>query len=520
MESRLYKGRQYIFNNKGMVQKMKTRVFGTITLLLLLVLGSVFQVSGAVVAATDQAVETAVQTFPQDLFQGKTQDEIRKELPASGAYRDETSPIEEDVVVEVDGKSVTTSIVRYLSEIEILQYRGDVLWTCIAAFLVFLMQAGFAMLEAGFTRAKNAVNIMMKNICDFCIGTLAFLAIGFHLMFAGPNESLFFLGDTSATQWGFAFWLFQCVFAATTATIVSGGMAERTKFTSYLAYSVVICAVIYPVFGSWCWGSLLDSTGWLEGVLGVGFYDFAGSTVVHSIGGWVALAGAIVIGPRIGKFGPDGKPRAIPGHNLPFAVIGGFLLWLGWFGFNPGSTTTFDGNLARIAVMTNIAAAAGGITAMATVWCIFKKPDVGMTVNGFLAAMVAICTAVDVVNATGALIIGAVAGVLVVLSVLFFEKILKVDDPVGCVSVHGICGAWGTLAYAFFGVEAFSVKVLMAQLIGIGAGFAWAFGTGLVLFLGIKYTIGLRVTEEEEAEGLDVTEHGNEAYSTFGIDRH
>jgi Amt family ammonium transporter len=409
------------------------------------------------------------------------------------------------------------TILRYLSDIEILQYRGDVLWTCIAAFLVFIMQAGFAMLEAGFTRAKNAINIMMKNIMDFCIGTIAFLAIGFHLMFAGPDESLFWLGSTAATQWGFPFWLFQCVFAATTATIVSGGVAERTKFTGYLAYSVVICAFIYPVYGNWAWGSLLDSRGWLEGVLGVGFYDFAGSTVVHSIGGWLALAGALVIGPRIGKFAPDGTPRAIPGHNLPFAVIGGFVLWLGWFGFNPGSTTTFDGNLARIAVMTNIAGAAGGIGAIAAIWAYMKKPDVGMTVNGFLAGMVAICTAVDVVNATGAFIIGLVAGVLVVFSVIFFERTLKIDDPVGCISVHGVCGAWGTLAYAFFGVEEFSMTVLFAQLIGIGVGFLWAFGTGLVLFLAIKYTIGLRVTEAEEEEGLDIGEHGGEAYTAFPL---
>ncbi|MBF0233509.1 MAG: ammonium transporter [Desulfamplus sp.] len=403
---------------------------------------------------------------------------------------------------------------------EIFQYRGDVLWTCIAAFLVFLMQAGFAMVEAGFTRAKNAVNIMMKNIMDFCIGTVAFLAVGFHIMFAGPDESLFFLGNTGATQWGFAFWLFQCVFAATTATIVSGGVAERIKFTSYMAYSIVICAFIYPTFGGWAWGSLLDGNGWLEGILGVGFYDFAGSTVVHSVGGWLALAGVVVIGPRIGKFDLNGNPRAIPGHNLPFAVIGGFLLWLGWFGFNPGSTTTFDGNLARIAVMTNIAGAAGGIAAMVTVWFKFKKPDVGMTVNGFLAGMVAICSAVDVVNIWGSLIIGLVAGVLVIYSVLFIERVLKLDDPVGCISLHGVCGAWGTLAYAFFGVETFSTTVLMAQLIGIAAGFAWAFGTGLVLFLAIKHTIGLRVDKEEEITGLDITEHGNEAYSGFPIDNH
>jgi ammonium transporter, Amt family len=475
--------------------------------------GGFFPVGAAEPAPDD----VALSAFPPELFQGKTQAEIAKELPVSGAYRDETTPIAEDVEVDVDGTKKSYTVLRYLTDIEILQYRGDVLWTCIAAFLVFIMQAGFAMVEAGFTRAKNAINIMMKNIMDFCIGTIAFLAVGFHLMFAGPDDSLLWLGNTAATQWGFAFWLFQCVFAATTATIVSGGMAERTKFNAYLIYSVVICAFIYPVYGSWAWGSLLDGGGWLENVLGVGFYDFAGSTVVHSIGGWIALAGALVIGPRIGKFAPDGTPKAIPGHNLPFAVIGGFILWLGWFGFNPGSTTTFDGNLARIAVMTNIAGAAGGIGAIATIWAYAKKPDVGMTVNGFLAGMVAICTAVDVVNATGAFIIGLVAGVLVVVSVLFIERTLKIDDPVGCISVHGVCGAWGTLAYAFFGVEAFSMKVLFAQLIGIGVAFVWAFGTGLALFLAIKYTIGLRVTEKEEEEGLDIGEHGGSAYTAFPL---
>lgn len=491
----------------------RTRVesIARLIILLTLVWGMVVPVGAAEPAPDD----VAVTAFPTDLFRGKTQAELQKELPISAAYRDETTPIEEEVEIAVDGIKKQYTVLRYLSDTEILQYRGDVLWTCIAAFLVFIMQAGFAMLESGFTRAKNAINIMMKNILDFCIGTIAFLAIGFHIMFAGPDESLFWLGNTAATQWGFPFWLFQCVFAATTATIVSGGVAERTKFTGYLAYSVVICAFIYPVYGSWAWGSLLDGGGWLEGVLGVGFYDFAGSTVVHSIGGWLALAGALVIGPRIGKFAPDGTPKAIPGHNLPFAVIGGFVLWLGWFGFNPGSTTTFDGNLARIAVMTNIAGAAGGIGAMAAIWAYMKKPDVGMTVNGFLAGMVAICTAVDVVNPTGAFIIGLVAGTLVVFSVIAIERIFKIDDPVGCISVHGVCGAWGTLAYAFFGVEEFSLTVLFAQLIGIGVGFVWAFGSGLILFLAIKHTIGLRVSEAEEEEGLDIGEHGGAAYNAF-----
>jgi len=485
---------------------------------LIMLIGLILCIPAASLAA-DPALEKALSSLDAGLLQGKSQAQIRSELPISAAYRDETSPLEEQIEIEIDGQIRSVSIVRYLTDIEILQYRGDVLWTCIAAFLVFFMQAGFAMLEAGFTRAKNAVNIMMKNIMDFSIGTIAFLAVGFHLMFAGPDVALYWLGDTTDTQWGFPFWLFQCVFAATTATIVSGGMAERTRFPSYIIYSIVICAFIYPTFGGWAWGSLLDGEGWLENILGVGFYDFAGSTVVHSIGGWLALAGTLVLGPRIGKFDAQGRPRAIPGHSLPFAVIGGFILWLGWFGFNPGSTTTFDGVLARIAVMTNIAGAAGAAGAIIAIWAYAKKPDVGMTVNGFLAGMVAICTSVDVVNATGAFVIGLCAGVLVVFSVIFLERIFKIDDPVGAISVHGVCGAWGTMAYAFFGVESFSLTVLAAQAIGVATGFVWAFGTGLALFLGIKYTVGLRVSREEEIAGLDVLEHGNEAYAGMLTDQ-
>ncbi len=464
-------------------------------------------------AAEPDNIVAAMAQYDQGLFQGKSQEEIKAELPVSGSYVDETSPIEE--TVEVKGEEVT--IFRYLNDIEILQYRGNVLWTCIAAFLVFMMQAGFMCVEAGFTRAKNSVNIIMKNVLDFCFGTCAYLAIGYHIMFAG-DEPLYFLGSTDMTDWGFAFWLFQCVFAATTATIVSGAMAERTKFVGYIAYSIVICAVIYPVFGNWAWGSLLDSGGWLENI---GFYDFAGSTVVHSIGGWLALAGAIILGPRIGKYGPDGKARAFPGHNLPLAALGALILWFGWFGFNPGSTTTFDGNLARIAVMTNIAGATGAIGALLTIWLIIKKPDASMTINGFLAGMVAICTAVDCVTVWGAIAIGLVAGVLVVLSVLFIDNVLKVDDPVGAVSVHGVCGAWGTFAYCFFSTNitdsAAFFAAVKAQAIGIGVGFAWAFGTGYVLFTLIKYTIGLRAHRDEELKGLDITEHGSEAYSGFQI---
>ena len=418
---------------------------------------------------------------------------------------------------------------------ETLQTHLNIVWTCVAAFLVFFMQAGFAMVEAGFTRAKNAVNIIMKNLMDFSVGTIAFFLVGFGLMFGTTNglfgTSLFALKGVTGDSWTFTFLIFQTVFCATAATIVSGAMAERTKFVSYLAYSFLISLVIYPVFGSWAWGSLLDGNGWLENLKTGAFCDFAGSTVVHSVGGWLALAGAIVLGPRIGKYGPDGKPKAIVGHNLPLAALGVFILWFGWFGFNPGSTTTGDGSIGRIAVTTNIAAAAGAIAAMGIAWIMFKKPDATMALNGALAGLVSITAACATVTPVGALLIGTVGGVLVVLSVVFIDNVLHVDDPVGAVSVHGVCGAWGTLACGLFNAEAAltigdansgllyggGVSQLISQCIGVGVAFAWAFGVGLVLFIALKKTIGLRVSEDEEIRGLDIGEHGLEAYSGFQI---
>jgi Amt family ammonium transporter len=331
---------------------------------------------------------------------------------------------------------------------------------------------------------------------------------------------LFALGGVEpGTHWNWAFLIFQTVFAATAATIVSGAMAERTKFVGYLVYSFFISLFIYPVFGSWAWGGLLDGGGWLEKL---GFLDFAGSTVVHSVGGWLALAGAIVLGPRIGKYGPDGKPKAIPGHNIPVAALGVFILWFGWFGFNPGSTTTGDGSIGYIAVTTNLAAAAGAIFAMSAAWIIMKKPDASMALNGALAGLVAITAPCDGVSPFGAIIIGSVAGVLVVVSVLFIDRTLKVDDPVGAVSVHGVNGLWGTLSAGLFNMETGlfyggGIKQLGVQALGAGAAFLWAFGLGLVLFYAIKATIGLRVTPEEELKGLDIGEHGMEAYSGFQI---
>lgn len=404
--------------------------------------------------------------------------------------------------------------------IELVQSHADYLWTLIAACLVFFMQAGFALVEAGFTRAKNSINIMMKNLMDFSIGSIVFFAVGFGLMFGVSKGGFigttgFFLSDYTpgGDPWVLAFWMFQAVFCATAATIVSGAMAERTKFIGYIAYSIGLSAIIYPIFGGWAWGSLFNGSGWLEGL---GFIDFAGSTVVHSVGGWAALAGAIVLGPRIGKYTKEGKIRPIPGHNIPLAALGVFILWLGWFGFNPGSTTAANKDIAMIFVNTNLAAAAGAVLAMITSWVKFGKPEISMSLNGALAGLVAITSPCATVSPMSSIIIGAIAGVIVVFSVLFFEKI-KVDDPVGAVSVHGVCGAWGTLAAGIFNMGGTSASIIGVQLIGIAACFAWTFPLAFILFKLIDKTIGLRVSKEEEMTGLDQTEHGGNAYPDFEV---
>jgi Amt family ammonium transporter len=414
----------------------------------------------------------------------------------------------------------------------------DTVWMLVAAFLVFFMQPGFAMVEAGFTRAKNACNIIMKNLMDFSVGSIAYWAVGFGLMFGADSMGLFgtdgfFLsaGDPSTTEglWQIAFWMFQVVFAATAATIVSGAMAERTKFVGYLAYSAVISALIYPVVGHWIWGG-----GFLAEL---GMVDFAGSTVVHSVGGWAALVGAIVLGPREGKYSRNGSEttsRALPGHNIPLAALGVFILWFGWFGFNAGSTTSGT-NLAigTIAVTTNLAAAAGAISAMLTIWALEGKPDASMALNGGLAGLVGITAGCSVVSPGGAIIIGLLAGTVVVLSVLFIDKKLHIDDPVGAVSVHGVCGALGTLCVGLFASPAYAQSAGMGDVAGLfyGGGFGllgiqavgvlsvlgWVAATATVMFLAIQATIGLRVTRDEELRGLDIGEHGMEAYAGFQI---
>ncbi len=406
---------------------------------------------------------------------------------------------------------------------DLVQTHLDYVWTLVAAALVFFMQAGFAMVEAGFTRAKNAVNIMMKNLMDFSMGSLIYWAVGFGLMFGVSGTGFFgttgfFLSDfkIGGDPWVLAFWMFQAVFAATAATIVSGAMAERTRFSGYLLYSVFISGLIYPVFGSWAWGSLFNGGGWLENL---GFIDFAGSTVVHSVGGWAALAGAMVLGPRIGKYGRDGKVKPILGHNIPLAAIGVFILWLGWFGFNPGSTTAGSKDIAMIFVNTNLAAAAGSVLAMTMSWIKFGKPEVGMSLNGALAGLVGITAGCATVSPVSAVMIGAVAGVIVVFSVLFFDRI-RIDDPVGAISVHGVCGAWGTLAAGLFHMEGLSLKIMTVQAVGVAACFLWTFPLAYALFKAIDVTFGLRVSREEELEGLDATEHGGNAYPDFTTVHH
>ena len=390
----------------------------------------------------------------------------------------------------------------------------NTIWVLVGAALVFFMQAGFAMVETGFTRAKNAGNIIMKNLMDFCIGTPVFWLVGFGLMFGAGNGFIGKIGGIATEAHygsgmlpdGVPFWaflIFQTVFCATSATIVSGAMAERTKFLSYCIYSLMISLVVYPVSGHWIWGGGFISQ--------MGFHDFAGSCAVHMVGGVAALIGAIILGPRIGKYTKDGKSKAIPGHNLTVGALGVFILWFCWFGFNCGSTSAATYNLGDIAMTTNLAAAAATLVTLIVTWVRYGKPDISMTMNGALAGLVAITASCDVVNDYEALFIGAVAGVVVVFAVEFFYKVVKIDDPVGAISVHGVCGALGTLFTGIFG-EGCS---FITQMIGFVAVAAYTLILAFILFFVLKKTIGLRVTEKEEIDGLDMHEHGCSAYANF-----
>ena len=392
----------------------------------------------------------------------------------------------------------------------------DTIWTLVAAFLVFFMQAGFAMVETGFTRAKNAGNIIMKNLMDFSLGTPAFWLIGFGLMHAGSSALIggldfFIQGDYSIAGSipSSAFVIFQTVFCATAATIVSGAMAERTKFISYCFYSVLISALIYPISGHWIWGG-----GWLATL---GFHDFAGSTAVHMVGGVAAFVGALFLGPRIGKYDKNGNSKAILGHSLTLGALGVFILWFCWFGFNAGSTVSMSGDAielaSHVAVTTNLAACTASIAAMLYTWIKYKKPDVSMTLNGTLAGLVAITAGCDTVTPVGAAIIGLIAGVVVVVVIEFVDKTLKIDDPVGAVSVHGVCGALGTLLTGLFSYSeglfyGHGVHFLLIQGLGVISVIAWVAVTMTIIFYVLKKTVGLRVSREEEKRGLDYAEHG------------
>lgn len=407
----------------------------------------------------------------------------------------------------------------------------DTVWMLLAAMLVFFMQPGFALVEAGFTRTKNTANILMKNLLDFMLGSILFWAIGFGIMFGAggfmgmPHFFNISFYDSQLPVEGFL--IFQTVFCATAATIVSGAMAERTKFSMYLAYTVLISVLIYPVSGHWTWGGgwLMDGGegSFMMNTFGTTFHDFAGSTVVHSVGGWVALVGAAIIGPRIGKYGKDRKSRAIPGHNLTIACLGVFILWFGWFGFNPGSQLAAAGEGNRTAIShvfltTNLAACTGGFFSLIVAWLKYKKPSLSLTLNGVLAGLVGITAGCDLVSPVGAALIGAICGTVMIFAVDFIDHILKIDDPVGASSVHGVCGCLGTILTGLFATEegllyCGSANFLLAQIFGALVVGCWAAFMGFVVFKGLDVIHGLRVPARVEEEGLDIYEHGETAYN-------
>lgn len=399
----------------------------------------------------------------------------------------------------------------------------DTMWVLVASFLVFIMHLGFAAVEAGFTRSKNTISIITKNVFAIAMGIVVFMVIGFSLAFSGEgsfigNLDLFMIRGVGSSPWpdlmipAAAFFLFQAMFAATAATIVSGAVAERMKLSAYILLTIVLVALIYPVIVHWVWGG-----GWLEAL---GFEDFAGSTVVHSVGAWTALATVIILGPRFGKYDENGKPQAIAGHNIGLATIGVILLWFGWFGFNPGSELGMTADVPLIAVTTAVSAAGGGLAAMVVSKLKGGMPDIGMALNGILGGLVGITAGCAVVSPSWALVIGILSGIIVVYAVEFIEAKLKIDDPVGAIAVHGVCGVFGTISVGLFSsanglITTGSASQLVIQLIGVGATFGLVFVSALVLAKVVDIVIGLRVPADAEIKGLDITEFGGDAYPDF-----
>lgn len=404
----------------------------------------------------------------------------------------------------------TLVVAENTAQIEVV----NTLWVVVAGAMVFLMQAGFALLETGMVRAKNAVNVMMKNYMDLCVGTLLFWLVGYGIMF-GDNPSGFYgtdlFGLYSAPNWDYTLIFFQIMFAATAATIVSGAMAERTNYVAYLIGTCGITAIIYPIFGNWAW----NEHGWLKQM---GFIDFAGSTVVHSVGGWCSLAGILLLGPRLGRFSEKGDIRSIPGHNLSFIAIGGFLLWFGWFGFNGGSTLAANANVGHILLNTHMAGAAGAVGAAIMSKVTRQSALMTNTVNGSIAGLVAITAGCATMQVPYAILTGAIGGGVSVLGILMLEK-MRLDDVVGAVSVHGLCGVWGTLAAGLFLTgNMYDANQMIVQIIGIGAAFVWVFFTALIMYYIISLVVDLRVSTMHEQRGLDITEHGEIGYPEFGKD--
>ena len=409
---------------------------------------------------------------------------------------------------------ILVSFLSFSNTADLVQTNLNWTWTLIGGILVFFMQAGFAMVETGFTRAKNSGNIIMKNTMDFCIGILTYWAIGFAFMFGTGGGFIGwsnFFGE-GLDGWNWTFFIFQGMFSATAATIVSGAIAERAKFSTYLIITFFISAFIYPVYGHWAWAGLYgQSKGWLENL---GFIDFAGSAVVHSIGGWVSLAGAMILGPRIGRY-TNKTVNAIPGHSLTLGALGVFILWFAWYGFNCGSTTTGTYEIGLIAVNTALAPAAAALSALVFSYKLYKTFDIGLVLNGILAGLVGVTAGCADIEPWAAVIIGLTSGIIVILSIRLLDR-LEIDDPVGAVSVHGVCGAWGTICAGIFYAESlFDPKIIGIQILGAAAAFLFAFLMGCFIFTILKYTLGIRVSIQYEIKGLDLSEHEARSYPEF-----